>query len=658
MKINRIELVNFSNHQDTRINLDHINVFVGRNNSGKSSIKAAIEYALTGRCEEGTDRAGRGAEALVRHGASFGGVTLNVEGLGDIARAVPGELQVAGWQGGTKLQQAQLYQELGAGADVISAAINTGNFLKLSPDEQKNVLFKLMGLTFDEQSMTEALEKYLTKTKRHSILEASFYGFLKMFTSKAGSGGPEVLDTVYNLVYKERTGAKKALKELETLAAGGKQESALPPGAFESREQIREDLAKLKDRKEELLQLRGQALGKKDLVERLTAESKRLSLQYEDLYAELEAIEFNQAELDELEATLPELEKKAEGTRNNWEVQLKIVNNHKANLDSWTSAREKLSGNQHDRLCPIAPKLQCSADIKAMLEQLGRDIDACAKLYDDALQEATIMEQEAKEAAERYQQALARVEDLRRADQRMKDLAKDIQDVDNARESVRAELEQAEKSIVSLTEVEEEMDQLSQRIPKGEELLRQIAAEERVREERNHVAGALERKRQEVAWLEVLVEAFGPKGMKAAMLAEVVGKVQAHANERLAILGGGKYSLEFSTVKDFEVLVKVDGHVTRKLSKSERMRVDVILQDVLNSLTGLRLLVIDDCDTLDPVNKGMLINLLLQVRDDYDTIIILSALGETQPRNPGIPGLSMFMVENVAVRAIPAPAVA
>jgi hypothetical protein len=69
-------------------------------------------------------------------------------------------------------------------------------------------------------------------------------------------------------------------------------------------------------------------------------------------------------------------------------------------------------------------------------------------------------------------------------------------------------------------------------------------------------------------------------------------------------------------------------------------------------------LVIDDCDTLDPVNKGMLINLLLQVRDDYDTIIILSALGETQPRNPGIPGLSMFMVENVAVRAIPAPAVA
>ena len=43
MKINRLAMQNFRNHKDTAIDLDKLNIFVGRNNSGKSSILAAIE---------------------------------------------------------------------------------------------------------------------------------------------------------------------------------------------------------------------------------------------------------------------------------------------------------------------------------------------------------------------------------------------------------------------------------------------------------------------------------------------------------------------------------------------------------------------------------------------------------------------------------------
>ncbi|HOV79545.1 MAG TPA: AAA family ATPase [Bacillota bacterium] len=669
MKIKRIEMTNFRNHHATSIELDNINVFVGRNNTGKSSIKAAIEYALTGRCEW-TDGAGRGAERLVRHGAASGSVGLAIENLGPLSRAVPGELQVADWKGGTKMQQSELYKHLGAGADVISAVLNTSDFINLSPDEQKNMLFNLMGLTFNKRSIVEALEDHIIRAGKANMLTAEFFSYAGRFVPENTAGGPEVLDSIYKEVFKERTGVKKTLKELEALAkapAGSGEHTPLPPEVIKAFEdtmelarlkvQINTQLQELKDRKEELIRLCGQAAGSKGLIEKLKKQYNEFHEQYEGLYAELQGIQPAGDELEKLEASLPELLKKVEATKRHFKMQKSLADSHKTNLDAWTAARDKFTDDRKTPSCPVLPKLKCTADTEALLEQLNKEIDAVAKLYEQASQEAAVLEKDAVEAEEEYARALKRAEELHRIDERIKQLSENIQATDSGKRTTLAELERVEKLSFSTSEMEVEINQLSQRIPKGEELLRAIAAEERVKEERNRVAGALEKKRQEVAWLESLVEAFGPKGMKAAMLAEVVGMVQARANERLALLTGGRYGLEFDLEKGFEIRVTV-GDVTtdvKNLSTSERMRVGIILQDVLNSLTGLRILVIDDCEILDPQNKGMLINLLLQIRDDYDTIIILSALGETQPRNPGIPGLSMFMVEDGAVQAIPAP---
>ena len=48
MHIQKLAIQNFRNHRNSTIELDKMNIFIGRNNSGKSSILAAIE-ALTGR---------------------------------------------------------------------------------------------------------------------------------------------------------------------------------------------------------------------------------------------------------------------------------------------------------------------------------------------------------------------------------------------------------------------------------------------------------------------------------------------------------------------------------------------------------------------------------------------------------------------------------
>ncbi len=672
MKINRIQLTNFRNHQATTIDLDHINVFSGKNAAGKSTIKAAIEYALTGRCAEWTDGAGRGAEDLLKHGAAAGGVTLDIEGLGSVSRPVKGELQVADWKGASRLQQAQLYQDLGAGADVIAAALNTSRFLKMKPDEQKNMLFSLMGLKFNLTSITAAVDDWLTRAGRTDLKSKGFFAFLEERVD-CENGGPEVLDAVYKRLYAERTAAKKTLKELETLSAtpAGAGQPNLPPeilAAFEDtmelarlKVQINGQLKGLKDRKEELIGLRGQVLGGQAAKDQLKRQYQQTLDAYDAAYAELSEIDFNMIELQKIEAELAKLAKEAEGARANLDLQRNLVGGHTANLETWLEAKRKLE--DHERTghrCPVAPELECTADVQAMINILTEKADAAAKLLEDARQEAAILERDAQEAAARYEEARARADEYRRYGERIEQLGRDLEAHDERKKAAMAEIEKLDALAgTSLEELESEINRLGERIAKGEELVRNIAAEERVRIERGRTAGALEKSRQEVAWLEALVEAFGPKGFKTTMLSEVIEKVQARANERLAMLSG-RYGISFDVEKGFDIRVTVDGAETplKNLSRSERLRVGIVLQDVLNGLTGLRLLVIDDCEVLDPGNKAALINLLLQVRDDYDTIIILSALGETQPRNPGIPGVSVFLVEDGAVRTIPAPAAA
>ena len=59
MKITNIELKDFRNHESTELALAPLTIIKGKNNSGKTSIRHAIEIALTGRAEF-TDRGGHG----------------------------------------------------------------------------------------------------------------------------------------------------------------------------------------------------------------------------------------------------------------------------------------------------------------------------------------------------------------------------------------------------------------------------------------------------------------------------------------------------------------------------------------------------------------------------------------------------------------------
>jgi recombinational DNA repair ATPase RecF len=129
MRINKLAIQNFRNHRNTAIELDKLNIFVGRNNSGKSSILAAIEYALTGR-NLWTDRAGRGANELITRAEKECQVGLELAGLGGVVRAMPPHTLTAGKSRNIQEGQVTIYNHLGADEQVVQLVLNAGSFIR------------------------------------------------------------------------------------------------------------------------------------------------------------------------------------------------------------------------------------------------------------------------------------------------------------------------------------------------------------------------------------------------------------------------------------------------------------------------------------------------------------------------------------------------
>jgi DNA repair exonuclease SbcCD ATPase subunit len=152
--ISRLVLSNFRSHAKTELVPGKVNVIRGPNAVGKSSVAAAVEYVLTGRCL-GLDEAGRGAERLLR----FGTRELTVEAtltLNNAPKTVNSVLTRSKNGSGGNLtmkhgervyvgrQVEEMFEKRGFGKSLLSAALRAGRFGSLSAADQKELLADLM----------------------------------------------------------------------------------------------------------------------------------------------------------------------------------------------------------------------------------------------------------------------------------------------------------------------------------------------------------------------------------------------------------------------------------------------------------------------------------------------------------------------------------
>jgi DNA repair exonuclease SbcCD ATPase subunit len=128
------------------------------------------------------------------------------------------------------------------------------------------------------------------------------------------------------------------------------------------------------------------------------------------------------------------------------------------------------------------------------------------------------------------------------------------------------------------------------------------------------------------------------------------------ANSLLADLTGNRYAIELDMQEGFQILLyDLQRQTTTDInmaSASERFRVGIILQAVLSELAGLRFMIIDGIDILDQTNKGFFFDFLQKAAPQFDQIIGLGTIGQVAPRNPGIPGIDFFVLEDGKITRI------
>jgi exonuclease SbcC len=639
----------FRNHQRTEVALDKINFFVGGNNAGKTSILAAIEWALTGRCMW-TDRAGRGAADLVRQGEKQACVALELEGLGAVIRSLPPHTLQAGRTTGVNEGQATIQNFLDADEECLKVALNASAFMAMSPAEQRSMLFTAYGLAWTTEKVATELNSWLTRNNHREEDAVRLAGRAKGYYPAGITCGPEIFDAMEKRAKEERREVKKDKQRVEAALA----EMADSPGrapvsgqADELKDQLG-DLSRQRDgllrscgagsdimaRRETLLHKIHDAADKISAAQKLACslegELGQLGEPAPDVSAEEEAVLEKIGELNKKEAAL------------------------KSQLAAVDKAGESLTGA--GRKCPLAPDhLQCGLteeQLEAVLITLRKErkltdqeLKKCASDLEEAYGELS----KVRERQEAHRVTAARVSGIRSRAGAQRTLADILLEEKGLLEIELASLPQAEDSAGD----EQELARVTTLVKECEAALTQLVEAGVMEERKGSLQRDIETFSTELTDLEVLVKALGPDGLRRDMLAGILEGFVRRVNDRLGRLTEGAYQVSLGA--DMDILCRANGGPVlplKLLSKSEQLRTGIAISEALSATAGLKFLAIDEADMLEQDNRDLLAGMLLDTAAEFDQVLVFTTVGDVRPENPGIPGVKMFQVNEGAVREI------
>ena len=651
MRISKLTLHDFLNHAHSELGLGGLTLITGGNNAGKSAIKDAIQFLLTGTART-TDKRGAGAEDLKR----VGGVAMEVLGEIEVGkRAVrvsrqAGSLEVSSegvtWGGKITEKQGQLHKLLGADGRVIKACLHAGSLPELPPKEQEALLFDLMALEFEASTIMELLHKggchkADAKLLWHPDLE-ELRGAAEA-KLESGAYGHEVFQLLYQEAYEARKEERKRAKGFRELAGAAEsaenQTSLQMPALMTVKEdvsgkvaQLESQLATLRAERDELLTCVAKA---KDRQSTLSIGTVKAALAEElEEFKTVVAWEAKRREVIGTQDLGKVLAALREGVRE-WDAKLSLST---ARTRALKDTAAKFQGTA---TCPLTGD-ECPLE-GARLENVV------------ILLETRAMSEEQSAADQRVELEglngkLAAVQELHDTSGRTQ---AQIQEAVNRSEKLLADLETVE--LEDMPALEQELTELTRRVEAGPARIQMVkdwgAQLERTRETR---AKAVAAEKSLASW-ERLCKALGPKGIRARAIAGPLKELEARINARLHEYSPG-HRVELTSTEGFDLRVYGPANTKRPLpikglSTSERLRVGIALQDALCHLTGLRFLLIDNMDMLDADNEWRLFATLEGMAADYDSIVVIATMDSDHPLpNPG-QGWTVYWLKDGAVES-------
>lgn len=592
-----LRLTNYRIHAEATLDLGPLTLVTGPNAAGKSSIAGALAAALLGR-NAWTDRAGRGLADQIKEGADE--ARIRVEGLvgqdpaglsftRTITRAGSGpagaRLEVDGFAGNTAAQERALLHRIvrasahsdrsGLSEEVLAIALGVERFVDLPAREQTAVLFDVTGRGLDRDDLAAHFV-------RRGIPDDEVSRFVPEGSTQPLT--PDDVETFYRAAFASRAQAKRALAAMENeLRAAGRARGLPADPAKEA--DVRATLAEVETRERALVQELAQS--KEAARVRQAIETGALADRPTDIKKHLDEATRNVERIENETVALAAAEP-------SWTID----------LDTPPSLKCPALG----RLvrCPANPVdfTRARVEAKERIKEDARRRQAAEekrKALDEALQAVKKEETAARSA-------LARVDEAARLLDRLKTLGKP----------------RPEAAIL------DDLGKARDRIAQARDLL---VAVEAARRASNVTDEALTHARAEVETLEKIVAVLAPDE-RAALARDKAEEAFETIAERVEAATAGEYSVRLTLKPDLAIRASRRGQYESQpieaLSASERLRLDLVLRDVIASTSGAPVLVLDEAEALDDENLALVLKYLAarQAEAAYDLVLVVETSAE------------------------------
>lgn len=583
MRIAGLQVKDFRGHREFQATFGALNVIRGANGSGKTSIRHAIEWLLTGRVLELTDAGGKGAEVLIRgfgtrQGAKKAVVTATIDGFGDVTREVPNKLAAPGIAGGVREAESELYRALGLpNKDLVALALNPGRLAELDSDRLRDLLTTVVAERTSRDEFLDIVQAWLDG---HADTSAAIADRAMEWVRQAvpKRPGPGDIKRLYKAAYdarREANGRVRALRQqidalLRSPASGAEVNPEQLPAIRERLEYYRAEVRKL---------------------ERVIWEAEQAAKRRAEAEA---AVERARQELDRVRRQTAEQGYPVQGDGKPGNAEA---------IRAKLQALAKLIRTIRERsgACPLYAGVACPLDQEVVRQHLAE------------------LEQQRQEL--------------------LRELAEVL--VGNAVEALR-QAEAVRDAIVvpDVTAEQQRLQNLQELIRADTDLLQRLAAAAGRTEGVAEAEAQLREAEAEAAMYDVLTRAFDDGGgVKSLLLERRLGELEQRINRALMeTMGAGDWQVRLSADPDeMPILVSHPGHGAaplKTLSHAERTLVSLAILDALNDYHGLGLLVIDDAEHISGGNWEYLLEVLRNWAESgrYGTILVLCA-DDTAPQD-------------------------
>ena len=581
MKIKKLQIQSFEGFEDQFEYefTEPLNALCLKNGAGKTSFLNALRYAITG--VKPTVNCINNESSSMAVGLTFhdGTGIIRQDFTDKSARYFLNRRPVS-----KKNIDDMLQSKAGVAQQTMKIATSTDVLAGLKPQEFGELLLSYI----PESLNTEKLINMLGNLSETEIkLMEDFF--------PEGDFGIDMIDAFYKHVSELRKNIKKKIGECEAYLNYFKG----APATAKSEEELQKELNELNKKQGDINLYKEKRKGYDNAIQK----KKELEKNILDLQANINNIKT--ADVDD--SLIEDTKKKLADERE----RLSQINKTISTVEQLTKTLAKALEDISKPVCPLSEKLKCTTD-KSVIKN---EIETSLKSGQDSLK------------ANR-DSAVNISADIKTLEQKISEMSKAKFDIEK-KKMYEEQLKQRKSELDSLVIPEEpkaaDSTDYTQQINALVNAIAVAKNQENIVKTRDY----LEKARVLESYYNNLVKLYAPKGEVKEKIAEYYlsafeDQCNLKAKELLPDM-----SLKFVSDAGISVLTDINGNGNYvgfdSLSGGERSYVLFILLDMINSLTGLRMMFLDELSVLDKDAFETLVKLLSENVEDYDLIILATA---------------------------------